>query len=175
MRLSGSFLHRSEASTSPRFFKEHSENNFICDRYVCQQALPKKGGPVKVGRSGGIRTRGLLDPNQARYQASPHPDSLCIIPEIPESVKRQILVFRPSEAQITQRTAAFAWLCAAISFWTKCLRGIIRQCFYLPSFSAFLAALALALASWAFLASARAFSAAVSLVDIAHLAISMRT
>ena len=31
------------------------------------------------GRSGGIRTRGLLDPNQARYQASPHPDSLAII------------------------------------------------------------------------------------------------
>ena len=51
------------------------------------------------GRSGGIRTRGLLDPNQARYQASPHPDSLCIIPEIPDSVKRQILVFRPGEEQ----------------------------------------------------------------------------
>ena len=26
------------------------------------------------GRSVGIRTRGLLDPNQARYQTSPHPD-----------------------------------------------------------------------------------------------------
>ena len=26
------------------------------------------------GRSAGIRTRGLLDPNQARYQTSPHPD-----------------------------------------------------------------------------------------------------
>ena len=25
------------------------------------------------GRSGGIRTHGLLDPNQARYQTSPHP------------------------------------------------------------------------------------------------------
>ena len=31
------------------------------------------------GRSVGIRTRGLLDPNQARYQASPHPVSLNII------------------------------------------------------------------------------------------------
>ena len=27
------------------------------------------------GRSVGIRTRGLLDPNQARYQTSPHPDN----------------------------------------------------------------------------------------------------
>ena len=55
------------------------------------------------------------------------------------------------------------------------LRNFPAVLFYLPSFSAFLAALALALASWAFLASARAFSAAVSLVDIAHLAISTRT
>ena len=28
------------------------------------------------GRSVGIRTRGLLDPNQARYQTSPHPDNV---------------------------------------------------------------------------------------------------
>ena len=70
MRLSGSFLHRSEASISPRFFKEHSENNFICDRDICQQALPKMGGPVNVGRSGGIRTRGLLDPNDAQCIAN---------------------------------------------------------------------------------------------------------
>ena len=27
------------------------------------------------GRSIGIRTRGLLDPNQARYQTSPYPDN----------------------------------------------------------------------------------------------------
>ena len=32
------------------------------------------------GRSVGIRTRGLLDPNQARYQASPHPETSSIIP-----------------------------------------------------------------------------------------------
>ena len=31
------------------------------------------------GRSVGIRTRGLLDPNQARYQASPHPVNSGII------------------------------------------------------------------------------------------------
>ena len=31
------------------------------------------------GRSVGIRTRGLLDPNQARYQTSPHLDSHDII------------------------------------------------------------------------------------------------
>ena len=30
--------------------------------------------PRASGRSAGIRTRGLLDPNQARYQTSPHPD-----------------------------------------------------------------------------------------------------
>ena len=29
------------------------------------------------GRSGGIRTRGLLVPNQALYQAEPHPEKLC--------------------------------------------------------------------------------------------------
>ena len=31
------------------------------------------------GRSGGIRTRGLMDPNHARYQTSPHPDNHDII------------------------------------------------------------------------------------------------
>ena len=39
------------------------------------------------GRSVGIRTRGLLDPNQARYQTSPHLDSLDIIMKILPSVK----------------------------------------------------------------------------------------
>ena len=34
---------------------------------------------TRYGRSGGIRTRGLLDPNQARYQASPHPEDQAII------------------------------------------------------------------------------------------------
>ena len=34
---------------------------------------------VLHGRSIGIRTRGLLDPNQARYQTSPYPDNLNII------------------------------------------------------------------------------------------------
>ena len=40
-----------------------------------------------IGRSVGIRTRGLLDPNQARYQTSPHLDSLAIIMKKPGSVK----------------------------------------------------------------------------------------
>ena len=35
---------------------------------------PQKWFPF-FGRSVGIRTRGLLDPNQARYQTSPHPVS----------------------------------------------------------------------------------------------------
>ena len=34
---------------------------------------PPKGWTFCFGRSVGIRTRGLLDPNQARYQTSPHP------------------------------------------------------------------------------------------------------
>ncbi len=42
---------------------------------------------VLSNRSVGIRTRGLLDPNQARYQASPHPDSLTIIVEKETIVK----------------------------------------------------------------------------------------
>ena len=40
--------------------------------------LPKKSRYFH-GRSVGIRTRGLLDPNQARYQTSPHPVSHAII------------------------------------------------------------------------------------------------
>ena len=39
----------------------------------------RKSGPHNFGRSGGIRTRGLMDPNHARYQTSPHPDSADII------------------------------------------------------------------------------------------------
>ena len=31
------------------------------------------------GRSVGIRTRGLMDPNHARYQTSPHPDELYLL------------------------------------------------------------------------------------------------
>ena len=39
------------------------------------------------GRSIGIRTRGLLDPNQARYQTSPYPDSYDIIMKLSPNVK----------------------------------------------------------------------------------------
>ncbi len=42
------------------------------------QLLRCKNGGL-AGRSVGIRTRGLLDPNQARYQTSPHPDNFAII------------------------------------------------------------------------------------------------
>ena len=48
---------------------------------------PPSGWTFLFGRSGGIRTRGLLDPNQARYQASPHPDSPTIIMNYPPLVK----------------------------------------------------------------------------------------
>ena len=46
-----------------------------------------KSGFRFFGRSVGIRTRGLLDPNQARYQTSPHLVSLAIIMKKPGSVK----------------------------------------------------------------------------------------
>ena|GEM_PF-5413288 len=39
----------------------------------------KKASTFFFGRSGGIRTHGLLDPNQARYQTSPHPGAMIII------------------------------------------------------------------------------------------------
>ena len=39
------------------------------------------------GRSVGIRTRGLLVPNQARYQTSPHPVSSSIIGDLRQFVK----------------------------------------------------------------------------------------
>ena len=43
---------------------------------------------LALGRSGGIRTHGLLDPNQARYQTSPHPaDNSHIIKTVALSVK----------------------------------------------------------------------------------------
>ena len=48
---------------------------------------------VGDGRSVGIRTRGLLDPNQARYQTSPHPVSHLIIMKEPPRVKSKNLWF----------------------------------------------------------------------------------
>ena len=53
-------------------------------RDIAQIARPRKRKNPQIfvlpaqesedfGRSGGIRTHGLLDPNQARYQTSPHP------------------------------------------------------------------------------------------------------
>ena len=42
------------------------------------------------GRSIGIRTRGLLDPNQARYQTSPYPEIQYIIPIFYRSVNQNI-------------------------------------------------------------------------------------
>ena len=39
------------------------------------------------GRSVGIRTRGLLVPNQARYQTSPHPVGSSIIGDLRQFVK----------------------------------------------------------------------------------------
>ena len=46
------------------------------------------------GRSGGIRTRGLLDPNQARYQASPHPVSFAIVSKKEAPVKGAVLFLK---------------------------------------------------------------------------------
>ena len=56
---------------------------------------------LRRGRSAGIRTRGLLDPNQARYQTSPHPDavSLSIIFSFLRSVKRNIASFLGRKSQ----------------------------------------------------------------------------
>ena len=57
----------------------------------------KERPPLQVvflfGRSSGIRTRGLLDPNQARYQTSPCPDSSNIIMEKFGDVKGQPVHF----------------------------------------------------------------------------------
>ena len=44
------------------------------------------------GRSVGIRTRGLLVPNQARYQTSPHPESMNIIRTFFPFVKTQSII-----------------------------------------------------------------------------------
>ncbi len=46
------------------------------------------------GPSVEIRTQGLLNPIQARYQTSPHPDvSLSIIARVKEKSKRKIEIF----------------------------------------------------------------------------------
>ena len=50
-------------------------------------------GGLHFGRSVGIRTRGLLDPNQARYQTSPHPDCQVIIMKIVRIVKSGVADF----------------------------------------------------------------------------------
>ena len=57
------------------------------------------------GRSAGIRTRGLLDPNQARYQASPHPDRLKYYNEISPRCQALDGILRQSERknQLTDR------------------------------------------------------------------------
>ena len=58
-----------------------------------QEEIRKTPDPSRVrgflyGRSVGIRTPGLLDPNQARYQTSPHPETFLIILERRRNVKR---------------------------------------------------------------------------------------
>ena len=57
------------------------------------------------GRSVGIRTRGLLDPNQARYQTSPHLVSLAIIMKKPGVVKYQRRIFSSCLSTATQHMA----------------------------------------------------------------------
>ena len=52
------------------------------------------------GRSGGIRTRGLLVPNQARYQASPRPVSLNIIMNPSWNVKYESMFFPSAHRMI---------------------------------------------------------------------------
>ena len=66
----------------------------MCFEIACREYL-QKGKALKLiefqgfstGRSIGIRTRGLLDPNQARYQTSPYPVSQNIILDISSIVK----------------------------------------------------------------------------------------
>ena len=56
------------------------------------------------GRSGGIRTRGLMDPNHARYQASPHPVNSGIIMNYFPIVKCQPPLFPPVRIFVTPRS-----------------------------------------------------------------------
>ena len=48
-------------------------------QYPNKKSGTRRCGFQIFGRSIGIRTRGLLDPNQARYQTSPYPDCQNII------------------------------------------------------------------------------------------------
>ncbi len=62
----------------------------------CKTAIKKSEYPegYSDGPSVEIRTQGLLNPIQARYQTSPHPDvSLSIIARVKEKSKRKIEIF----------------------------------------------------------------------------------
>ena len=55
--------------------KAHPHCIFISNPITKKKSEPAKADSDFFGRSDGIRTRGLLVPNQARYQTSPHPET----------------------------------------------------------------------------------------------------
>lgn len=73
-------------------------------KYRHSKRPPKKVDGLFDGRSVGIRTPGLLDPNQARYQASPHPVNSGIIMNYFPIVKCQPPLFPPVRIFITPRS-----------------------------------------------------------------------
>ena len=70
--------------------RKRYENDSLFTLIHYLSSEPQQGVP---GRSGGIRTRGLMDPNHARYQTSPHPDSGDIIMNILYFVKGKWTIF----------------------------------------------------------------------------------
>ena len=77
---------------------------------------PDESIPVTLyGPSVEIRTRGLLNPIQARYQTSPHPDifavsnSLLIIPQFFSFFNPQFQIFRKKVAVLFVDKACAAW------------------------------------------------------------------
>ena len=54
-------------------------------KFVGWQDLKNGAFHSEIGRAGGIRTRGLLVPNEALYQAEPRPD--CVISTVSGSLR----------------------------------------------------------------------------------------
>lgn len=66
-----------------------------------------KSTVFSIGRSGGIRTRGLMDPNHARYQASPHPDNR--LPFIIVISSSFVKVFPRFKSAVDQTSFLYGW------------------------------------------------------------------
>ena len=73
-------------------WKSTQENELdLLNRADFERMFAEEKPSAAFGPSGGIRTHGLLDPNQARYQTSPHPDNAHYYNELPSICQGAIM------------------------------------------------------------------------------------